>query len=145
MRKCTVYIVALALLAMMFSVPGAALAESSNPAADAACALIELVIGENFANHEVYASGNLIVVNLWQDGLALEVTILKASGEDENNSDWVSLKSSVTNMAESILGLMSAAGVDDMSLNLNVLNDLNTENVLLSLFNTYVIVDALAD
>lgn len=145
MKKCLVCIVTLALLSMMVVVPGAALAESGNAAANAVCTLIELVLGNNFENHEVSVDGNMIVVNLWQSGLALEVAMLKASGDDENNSDWVTLKDNVISMSDSILGLMATAEVDDMYLNINIKNDINTENVLLSLLNSYVIFDAMAD
>lgn len=88
---------------------------------------------------------NIITLDVWKEGVATELAVIKLSGGNAANEDWMYVKNSFVKLAESICNLMQACGHEDFTLVLNIRNDINHENGLLSIFNTTIIYDALEE
>lgn len=111
---------------------------------DALCSILELAISDNFEHYNISYEDTSITVSLWQEGIAAEVTAIQMAGGDENNSDWVYLKNSITSLAGSMCNLIDTAGRTDVYLYTSVQNDQNTDNTLLMLLDQTIIYDCLA-
>lgn len=115
--------------------------ENKGVSVESLCSLIEITLSENFSGYTVIPEENAITVNVWVDGVALEMAVGGAAAE----ASWEIAKESMMSMFDSIRGVIDAAGRDDVHLMLNVLNDANLENTLLSIFEGTIIYDAMED
>lgn len=106
--------------------------------------LIKAAIKDNFTYCTVEGDETGITINVAGDGIAKAVYFASAAGYDETYDEWVSMKESVVTMSNSIQELMKSCGMENALLMINVLNDENTDNVLLSMINGNVFYDALA-
>ena len=119
-------------------------AEPANVSVDSAIVLIENTLDDNFENFEVYYENGIIFVNVWQDGIA-GAAMVASSGDQEFLASWDDLISSQIRLSNSLDDLVEALGLTDVSVAINVLNDMNTENVLLTVMNGIVFYDAVND
>lgn len=108
-----------------------------------AAALIESFVKDNFENYNISCEENTITVSLWVDGLASNA-MLAASGNTEALEAWDTVVESTTTYSESTSETVDALGLDDIVVVVNVLNDQNTENALLSVINGVVIYDSVS-
>lgn len=69
-------------------------------------------------------------------------SLIKAGSTDHPN--WTTLKNGMAALSTSIQNLIDTCGYPDVTLTLNVLNDQNHENTLLTLLEGNIIYDALA-
>lgn len=110
-------------------------------------AMIESVLKQNFGedNYTITCDldNKIIYVCVWYDGIIAELTAIKFSGGGADDEDWMFLKRSFINSAKSICDFMEECGHGDFNLSCNVLNDMNHENILLSLVNTTIIYDVM--
>jgi len=111
---------------------------------DAAIVLIENTLKENFEHFEVYHEDGIIFVNVWQDGIAT-AAMVAASGDQECLASWDDLVSSQIRLSNSLYDLVQVLGLSDTTVAINVLNDLNLDNVLLTVMNGIVFYDFVND
>lgn len=107
---------------------------------DAAVVLIELVVKDHFEHYDVYHENGIITVNVWADGVAIGAT-LAAGGSEKYITDWNDLVESQKEMCLSICDLVDTLGLEETMVMVSVLNDGNTDNVLLSIMEGVVIYD----
>lgn len=80
---------------------------------------------------EISAEEYLYTVNVWQDGLAT-TAFLAAAGDAEALEAWNSVADVTRSASESLQLLLEQSGYGDYMVVINVLNDENKDNVLLS-------------
>ena len=112
---------------------------------DTIISLIEMILADNFTDYSVNYEENYYTINVSSTNLASEVLSAKLAGYDESYGPWVTLKESMTTRSNSIFDFIKTCGVEDPSLLINVINDQNKDNTLLSMLNGVIIYDALAD
>lgn len=109
--------------------------------AETAATLIESTLKDSFENVSVTCDGSTIVIDIWQTGIAYGVSEA-VSGNSECIESWNTLVENITGLSSAALEMAKTIGVQDASILLNIKNDLNTENALLTIFNDTVIYDA---
>ena len=82
-----------------------------------------------------------VSVSVWQDGVSLGAMLAKA-GDANSKEAWDVLKSNMSNMSLSMIESMEAMGIQNPVLMVNILNDQNLDNTLLSMINGVVVFDA---
>lgn len=105
-------------------------------------ALIELALPKEYTGKEVLYDDTSITINVWIDGVADGLTTIQAGGLDKGS--WEDAKSGMIELAKACRELIDTAGRTDVILTVNVLNDQNLDNMLLSIENTSVLYDVLA-
>lgn len=105
---------------------------------DTAVGLLESVIKENFENYEIYHEDGIIILNLWEPGIAVCAT-LAAEGNAENLAAWNDFIENQKEFCLTLCDFVETLGLDETMVMVNVLNDLNKENVLLSIAQGVVI------
>lgn len=120
--------------------------EQSTLSLDELSSLLELGLSDNWEHYTISTDEetSLITVNLWQDGVALELYMIQSAGGGADNEDWVALKDSMLSMYNSLKELVETVGRSDVHLAINLLNDQNTDNVLLTALDGYFIYDVLS-
>lgn len=120
--------------------------ETIEPAAEVSlddlCDLIKNISEGNYESFDVFNDGeNVITMNIWQDGLA--VTLRQAMDENDESIKelWGTLKETMVDVCNATCELINTAGSKDVTFLLNILNDLNHENLLLSITDGIVIYD----
>jgi len=122
----------------------AAPAEVEESDLDYLISLIDPILEENFENHSISYEDNILTINVWNAGIA-EGATLAAAGESECLRLWDDIITNQKEMCKVLLELVQTMGFDDVGVAVNVLNDLNTENVLLTTFNGMVFYDSVND
>lgn len=104
-------------------------------------AIVDATVDEAFAGvgHNTEWDGNAFVVNVWQDGIALGAT-LAVAGDRDCSSAWKTMRANQVKMCETIMDTADAAGLE-IDVIINLLNDTNTDNTLLTIFNGIVVYD----
>lgn len=119
---------------------------SAEVSLDDLCDLIKNISEGNYESFDVFNDGeNVITMNIWQDGLA--VTLWQAMDENDESIKelWGTLKETMVDVCNATCELIDTAGRKDVTFLLNMLNDLNHENVLLSITDGIVIYDIMED
>lgn len=109
---------------------------------DDATFLLRLSMKDSFENYEVVNDGEAIFINVWDEGLSLNMGLATLNGE-EYKEEW-------DNMAESMKEMCSMAysvvnedmGLGNVPVTLNLLNDMNKDLTLLSITNGVVFYDS---
>lgn len=117
--------------------------ESTQLPLDTVMALIEGVTAKNFGkdNYKMEYDETSVTISVWADGVAVGAAYA-ANGDKECLESWETLTKSTVDNCTSIVDSLNTAGYDDMIVTFNVLNDQNTENVLLMIVNGAVLYDA---
>lgn len=124
--------------------PEASDAQSDTLSLDALCATIESILdGDGYSGVDVTHEEAAITVNVWLDGLCMELTLAQQSGNDSYQETWDTVKANFVSLSESISELVETVGYTDVYVTINILNDLNHGNVLLSVFEGIVIFDVM--
>lgn len=116
-------------------------ATSSSAEIDVAVGLIESVLKENFENYTISHDGSIITVNVWEDGIAMGA-VLAAAGNEQYKTSWDELIENQKGFCISLCDFVDTLGLDDVMVIVNVLNDGNKDNVLLSIAEGVVIYDS---
>lgn len=96
-----------------------------------------------------YGSGNYtmdydstgVVINVWEDGVAQGV-VYAASGDETYKSMWDDIVYGIKDLSTSVEDAIAECGYEDMYVCINIVNDQNKDNVLLSVVSGVVIYDA---
>lgn len=89
---------------------------------------LKSALGENYSIELV---GYTYKVNTWQDGVAVIATLAKG-GDADAMTTWANLKNAAVKMSASLYKLLDMNGHGDKCVSVNILNDINPENVLLT-------------
>ncbi len=114
---------------------------SSSAEIDVAVGLIESVLKENFENYTISHDDSIITVNVWEDGIAMGA-VLAAAGNEQYKTSWDELVENQKGLCKSMCDFVDTLGLDDVMVMVNVLNDGNKDNVLLSIAEGIVIYDS---
>lgn len=99
---------------------------------DEVVALLELAAASGFGeNYDVSVDGNTFVVNVWQDGAATTAE-MAANGVPSAVEQWYTLVDSACDASEGLQATLMSAGYGDCIAVLQILNDQNLENTLLT-------------
>lgn len=117
---------------------------SSSADVDTAVAMIESVLKENFKNYSISHEDSIITINVWDDGIAYGA-LLASAGNEECKTSWAEMTENQKKFCNSVCEFVDKFGLDDVMVVVNVLNDGNTDNVLLSIMEGVVIYDSVND
>lgn len=107
---------------------------------DILMAATKKVLADSFGeSYTVEQVDNIIKINIWADGIAY--ASVYAAKDQGYKQDWDSLLNSLQGMSETIYGVYEPYGY---SVSVNVLNDLNKKNVLVSYMNGVLIYDTVS-
>ena len=106
---------------------------------------VEMVLDEYFDYVEAEGDETGVTVSVANDGLAILITQAKIEGYDETFPEWVSMKGSMLDLYGSIANLAKTMGLDDTTISLAVVNDLNHSNAFVMIIDGLVVYDYLAD
>ena len=99
------------------------------------------ILSDSFGDdYKIDVSENLITISLWSDGIAY--ASVYAIQDDGYKDDWNSLLSSLQGMSKMVYEVYEPYGY---SVAVNVLNDLNKDNVLISYMNGVLIYDTVTE
>lgn len=116
-------------------------ATSSSEDIDTAIVLIESVLKENFDNYTISHEDRIITINVWEDGIALGA-MLASAGNEEFQSSWAEMVENQKVFCNSVCDFVDTVGLEDVVVVVNILNDGNKDNVLLSVMEGIVIYDS---
>lgn len=94
-------------------------------------------------NYSVSLEDTVYTVNTWQDGLAV-LAVLAQNGNKESLTTWEQIKQSTIDASESLQKLLENNGLGDYTVILNIVNDVNRENVLLTVTYGLVFYDSVS-
>ena len=118
--------------------------ETEGASTKSVASMIELSIKQGFDNYTVDTQDDTIVVSVWQDGIAMGAASAQY-GDSSAQSAWETMKDSAVEMSSSFKELARTAGRDDITVVMNVLNDQNQDNTLLTVIDGAVTYDCLDD
>ena len=98
-------------------------------------------MAENFGeNYELYLDGSMLVINIWEDGAALEASLAQG-GDQDMLDDWDTLTEALISLCETGNSVLSLADEPGYTVLVSLLNDINQENTLLSVYDGTVVYD----
>lgn len=118
--------------------------EADTVSLDTAVGLLESVIKENFEHYEIYHENGIIIFNTWEQGIALGVTLAK-EGNAENLAAWNDFIENQKEFSLTLCDFVDTLGLDETMVMVNILNDGNKENVLLSIAEGVVVYNCVND
>ncbi len=113
-------------------------------AAEAIKMILDKNFGESGIDYSMAYEGSALAISVKADGVAAEVSNAIAMGYDDTYEPWANMRENMVSLCSSIYDALDSFGVKDGSVVVSVLNDTNTDNVLLSVLNGTVIYDAMA-
>jgi hypothetical protein len=109
---------------------------------DALESILKPVFDTNYPDcYTLEIADGIVTINVWQDGIAA-AAVYAAAGEQTTLESWNTLVESMCSLSESVCSAAEAAGYENISCMLSVLNDQNMDNTLLTVVNGIVIYDA---
>jgi hypothetical protein len=109
---------------------------------DALESILKPVFDTNYPDcYSLEIADGVATINVWQDGIAT-AAVYAAVGEETTLDSWNTLVESMCSLSESVCSAADAAGYENISCVLSVLNDQNMDNTLLTVMNGVVIYDA---
>ncbi len=115
--------------------------ESSGASVDQLMLASELVLNQNFGNdYTISREGDLITMNVWADGIAAGAAGVAAGVVEKK--DWTDMTDNMAKFSATAYKLFEA---HDVNVNVNVLNDLNKKNTLVSYLNGVNIYDVVEE
>ena len=121
-----------------------AAATSSSEEIDNAVTMIESILKEHYDNYTISHEDNIITISIWQDGIAMGA-LLASQGNEQCKSAWDEMVENIKGLCTSVCEFVDTLGLDDVYVVVNILNDGNTENVLLTVMEGSVIYDSVND
>lgn len=107
-------------------------------------ALIEQALAAGFGeNYSLILDGAVYTASVWQDGLAA-TALLASNGIAESVALWNDIAESTRNASASLQKLLDQNGHGDNMAVINILNDLNSDNVLLSAMSGIIITNCVS-
>lgn len=103
--------------------------------------ILDSTMAENFGeNYELYLDGSMLVINIWEDGAALEASLAQG-GDQDMLDDWDTLTEALISLCETGNSVLSLADEPGYTVLVSLLNDINQENTLLSVYDGTVVYD----
>lgn len=103
--------------------------------------ILDSTMAENFGeNYELYLDGSMLVINIWEDGAALEASLAQG-GDQDMLDDWDTLTEALISLCETGNSVLSLADEPGYTVLVSLLNDINLENTLLSVYDGTVVYD----
>lgn len=108
--------------------------------------LLDSIIAQNFDEdkYSLEYDDTGITLSMWEDGLALGAA-LAAAGNADAKASWDEMTDNIIYMSDSMTEALNTLGFQDTVVTVNILNEQNTDNVLLCTVNGVVIYDATAE
>ena len=108
---------------------------------DDATFLLRLSMKDSFENYEVVNDGEAIFINVWDEGLSLNMGLSTLNGE-EYKEEWDNMVESMKEMCSMAYSVVNEdMGLGNVPVTLNLLNDINKNLTLLSITNGVVFYD----
>lgn len=111
---------------------------------ESVASLVELAVKDNFDDVDVSVDGDVITVNIKQNGIAAAYTLV-AAGDADSKASWDELVQNQVSMCNQLKESAHDLGRDDIVFIVQVLNDLNPDNVLVSVVDGTVYYNAADD
>lgn len=104
--------------------------------------IVDSELDKNFAgyNHTTKWDGDTLVINIWADGLAMGA-VLAINGDAECAESWESMRNANSYLCETIRDAAAENGLN-IHVILNILNEENLDNCLLSIADGITIYNA---
>ncbi|MDY6340883.1 MAG: hypothetical protein SPL54_01275 [Lachnospiraceae bacterium] len=107
-------------------------------------ASLDSSLRQSYGNNYILSdNGKVLSISIWKNGLATEAEMAISNGGEELDS-WSSMRSAIQTLADTIYQALGQTS-DQRHVELNLLNDTNTDNVLLSFYDAECIYDAVED
>ncbi|RKJ38496.1 zinc ribbon domain-containing protein [Acutalibacter sp. 1XD8-33] len=117
----------------------------SDTSIQSAASLLEIAVKQGFQdNYTIDTQDEMIVISVWMDGVALNLSAIQEAGGDTNHPNWVEVKTALSSMYSSFTNLLETGGYPAYPVVINAINDLNHENTLLTIANGEIVYDVLA-
>lgn len=116
----------------------------SSVSLDLLAAAMNLTLQDSFENSDFSYDDTSITMTVWQDNIAAGA-LLAQQGNAELQESWNEMRDNLINMCQSARDMLDEAGYTDVTVTLNLLNDMNQDNTLLSVMDGVVIYDAVND
>ncbi len=95
---------------------------------------LEAALSSGFGDdYSISAEGYVYTVSVWQDGLAMTAALAQAGDKDAKET-WNKIMYTTMQASDSLQELLIESGYDDYMVQVQVLNDQNHENTLLTAF-----------
>lgn len=114
------------------------------PTIEDAVAALDLILPAGFENYNISHDGNIITIGVWEQGVVDVIDVI-AGGRIEYKPRWDTLVTGYISTNNSYCKLVKDMGIEDASIALNLLNDYDRVNILLSVVDGAVVYDCLAD
>ncbi len=107
-------------------------------------ASLDSSLRQSYGNNYILSdNGKVLSISIWKNGLATEAEMAISNGGEELDS-WSSMRSAIQTLADTIYQALGQTS-DQRHVELNLLNDTNTDNVLLSFYDAECVYDAVED
>lgn len=110
-------------------------------------AVIEASLKENFNNNyevKVDEDAKIITINVWNDGIVQELAMAQ-QGEQKYIDDWNNLSEILRHTSETVYSSRNTFDLPDYHISLNLINNVNKENTLLTTLDNVIVYRALND
>lgn len=95
-------------------------------------------------NYEVvYTENAVFMLNVWQDGLVMDAILTKEGNDEAAMKQWESLKEGIISLSKTIQDKTSTLTEAYVVVGINILNDADTDMVLLGIANGVVFYDVM--
>lgn len=111
---------------------------------DSLCSSIESKLS-GYSGQTVTYDDTAITATIWQDGLANAVSITREVDNSALKETWASVIDTHIALSDEIREQIDSAGWEDVSFVLNIVSDLDSDEVLLSINDATVVYDVLAE
>lgn len=113
--------------------------------ADTICLLFNAVGCESYDYYDAQYIEDIFIVSVSNVGLAEVIQDLKMAGYNESSDLWVPFREAFVELYNGHRQFLDDSGLEEIDILLNVVNDLNPDNILLSIAFGEVIYDYMAE
>lgn len=107
--------------------------------------MLESILADSFDYFNVEGDETGFTLYMATDGLAADIVAAKAAGYDETYEPWATSRDSIVGLYDSTYELLETFGMKDPSVTLIIVNDANTENYLLVVYDKMIVYDVMAE
>ena len=111
---------------------------------ESVASLVKLATQDNFDDVDVTVDGDIITVNIKQNGIAAAYTLV-AAGDADSKASWDELVQNQVSMCNQLKESAHDLGRDDIVFIVQVLNDLSPDKTLVSVVDGVVYYNAADD
>lgn len=118
--------------------------EAESISLEALVEILDNVADECYEDYTLTYTDELIQIDVWKVGIVAGVDAA-ANGDEECLQSWNTLVEEYRNTSSTLYDFVKQAGYSDVSLSLNLVNELDHDKSLLATLNGVVIYDCLSD